>query len=944
MEPLTFGSPQYLWLLIAIPLFVFIQIRSKKELNKGRAFFILITRTMLYSLLVLAVSEPALKKQNDGVTTYFIIDRSGSIPDDLQNWSLDVVKQATSKMRKNDRAGLILFGSNSFVEESPTPYFQVNQLLSVVDKSQTDIAAAIRLALATFPEDTQKRIVLFTDGNETLGNAAVAIQRAVASNCPVDIVPLRYNYKNEFLLESLTLPRKVQKSEPFQIRVIVSSLNAARAKLELFCDYQLIGSRDVQLIKGDNPFTFTHTLKEPGFHLFEASVSGSDDSIKENNRTQTYTIIDNEPLVLIASSTQDDVSYLSNALKEEGIPHRLSIASGLAQDMGEWQSFDAIVFANLGAENLSITQMQMIESLVKDLGAGFVMIGGEKSFGAGGYLNTPIAKILPVNLDVTQNQVLPNGGIVFMLDHVPCIGDRWSKDICVGTLNGITKFDEFGMLIPNLRWQVELQPATDKHKMIEVINSAHIGALRNVDRYIDETIKAFSKSKASYRHAVLVTPAHYSDIVPSDSAIKKLADAKITLSIVVIEYSNIRNVNALQEAAKKAGGNFYLIQPWQHDKVPKVYVKESQLIKKGLYFERPFTPIYQQKSEILEGISSSEIPVLLGYNVTSEKKPTEIPLVSENKDAVLAHWNYGLGKSVAFTSDATTRWGKNWVSWGKYKQFWSQLIRWCTRKIAPSPFHLTLSKGKEQAVCEAIIDAIDEKGNFVNFLAPLGRVVTPDFGTLPIEFKQIGPGRYKTTFPTSKHGGYSMNVQYELNGKRYQMRGGYVPPFQPEYQKLTSNEAMFLSITEATGGRLIELGMDFFKPTGEVTFALKPLWPLLVVLALCILPFDIFNRKVIIGIRDVLQSVKSLISRVIPSLRPKDDPVKQALELERKTITGRSQLSWEPKQLGLEGVSSEGAAPITEPKGSVSEKQQMEINLTKRLFEAKKRADKEMEK
>src|SRR5205823_9994941 len=54
---------------------------------------------------------------------------------------------------------------------------------------------------------------------------------------------------------------------------------------------------------------------------------------------------------------------------------------------------------------VSMAQMEMIESQVRDLGTGFMMIGGPRSFGAGGYLGTPIEKVLPVSLDVNQNQV-----------------------------------------------------------------------------------------------------------------------------------------------------------------------------------------------------------------------------------------------------------------------------------------------------------------------------------------------------------------------------------------------------------------------------------------------------------------------------------------------------------------------------------------------------------
>jgi len=929
-----FRTPEWLWLLLLAPLFFV----KRRRTGGVRGAAILAARILVYVLLVVALGEPALRQSSDAVTTYFLLDRSGSVPEPLRSQSLEIVRHAArTKARPQDRAGLIVFGDEAVVEETPTPNFLVDQIYSEVGPSNTDISAAVRLALSTFPEDTQKRIVLFTDGNATKGDLPGAVERAAAAHCPIDVMPLKYRYPEEVLLDSLTLPRKVKRREPFQIRSNVVSLGDNVGKLSLFSDGQVVAQRDVTLHPGDNVFIFSHTLEEPGFHLFEARIDSPRDGIAENNLAQAYTIIEEEPLVLVAAESDEDARPLVEALREEGVSTRLRLAGSLPQEPGEWQSYDAIVFAGLGAEHVSLAQMEMIESQVRDLGTGFMMIGGPKSFGAGGYLGTPIEKILPVGLDVNQNQVLPNGGIVFIMDHIHCIGDRWSKDICAGALGGISAQDSFGLLVPREHWEIPLQSAQDKASMRATIDAVTVGDVDGADGYLQKARDAFRSSRCSYRHVVLITDGAGGPggVVPSDGAIDRMKEEKITLSIVLIEPRGSGVASQLRAAAARSGGNFYVVQPHQRERVPQIFIKESSLVKKGLYFEEAFTPALKENSEILEGIAASELPPLLGYNVTSHKDPTEVPLVSPHGDAVLAHWRYGLGKSVAFTSDASRRWGARWVPWNQYRRFWTQAVRWCQRRTSASPYQLTLQKGKKENTCEALLDAQNEAGDFVNFLSPTGTLVTPDLKAKPLAFEQIGPGRYRSTFPTPAPGGYVVNVQYSEGGRPYLLRGGFVPPYQPEYRNFEDNEPLLLSIADQTGGRRVAPGVDLFARTAEPTYTSKPIWPFFLLLAVCFFPLDIAIRRVVVGWADL----RHLVGSVLPGKVRPEDPALAALRGTREEI--RARFPWEPSRPGAEGVSAEspgvpvGAAPASPPQAP---------SIGDRLRVAKERAKKEFEK
>ena len=76
----------------------------------------------------------------------------------------------------------------------------------------------------------------------------------------------------EVLIDELVLPRRVKKAEPMQIRTNVVANSDGEAMLRLMCDNQVIAERGVSLRKGDNVFLFSHVLRDPGFHHFEAEV------------------------------------------------------------------------------------------------------------------------------------------------------------------------------------------------------------------------------------------------------------------------------------------------------------------------------------------------------------------------------------------------------------------------------------------------------------------------------------------------------------------------------------------------------------------------------------------------------------------------------------------------------------------------------------------------
>src|SRR5207237_7647660 len=175
-------------------------------------------RCSLIFLLTLALAEVRIRHQNENVTVLFLVDRSLSIPEefdpevpadsprtDLRSDRVEKYLNDAVALRgtehKYDRAGLILFGRRPRLElppsNAPLFNFHFKDVASNIDGNYTDIAAAIKLALASFPEGTGKRIVLISDGNENLGNALAQARLAKRNDVQIDVVPLAPGYRNQ---------------------------------------------------------------------------------------------------------------------------------------------------------------------------------------------------------------------------------------------------------------------------------------------------------------------------------------------------------------------------------------------------------------------------------------------------------------------------------------------------------------------------------------------------------------------------------------------------------------------------------------------------------------------------------------------------------------------------------------------------------------------------
>ncbi len=795
---LRFAHPWGLVLLVLIPWSIWagMQIRS---LARGRKWTAIILRVAILLSLIAALAGAELVKVNDRLAVFFLLDRSNSIPEEQRIASEATVKRLSDAfMTEKDEAGVIAFGEEPSIELTVGKTLELNQVQSFVGGEQTDMAAAIRLALAAFPQGYMRRIVLLSDGNETRGSSLEETKLARASGAAVDVIPVRTGGSGEVRVREVTAPSHVNTDEPFKLQVVVESDHDTDATLRLYQRVRegarLLQSAKVTLQRGDNAFLMPQELGTSGFYEYEAIVEADSDTIAANNEGRAFTIIQGEPTVLYVDADPEHSRFLQPALEEEGVNVVRTDVGSMPGTLAQLQNYDSVVLSDVSATDLSTDQLNALEAMVRDLGVGLVMIGGPDSFGPGGYFNSPVERALPVSMDLKQRKVMPQGALVLILHTCEFPdGNAWARKIALAALDVLSSQDLMGALAYDWQagesWLYELQLVGDKTMMRAALNTTQIGDMPGVEGTLQMAYDALAAPEctASVKRIIIISDGDPGP--PTMGLLKKLAAASIAVSTVCINPHRSNDQDMLKWIAYNTGGNYYFVN--NPAKLPQIFTKEAAVVKRAMLIEEPFTPRPQYDSEILRGLRPDDLPPLLGYVATTPKENSIVSLVSHEDDPVLAQWRYGLGKSVAFTSDVTNRWAADWIQWDGFNRFWSQAVRWTLRETAPSNF--TVETRVRDGKGYVRIDAVDDQGHFVNFLRPEGVVTgpAPDFTRADLTLSQTGPGIYEGTFPLDNPGMYMVNIVYTRpDGSQGMIPTGLAMNYSKEYEHNTTNLAL----------------------------------------------------------------------------------------------------------------------------------------------------------
>lgn len=845
-----FFARRGVFLLMAVaPWIWWMQVAGYSGLTRGRGWIALTVRLCLVGLFVLLMAEPRAVRTKDTLSVIYAVDISDSIGEAATDAALRFVMETAVKKPQKDEAGLIVFGRNAAVELPPRISFPFEAINSRVDRDATDLEQALSLAAAMLPEETLGRIVLISDGTQTEGSANRILDELKSRDIAVDVLPIQYDFEDEVWLERLELPRFVKIGENYEASIVLSSLQEGKGKLVLRENDNVIYEETVEFKAGKSRYVVPISLREPGYYEYVASIEvpRGKDHIRENNTVLNYIFVAGEGRVLLVTDPQGDPrdwKLLAQTLKEGERHVDVKNAFEFPRDALSFLPYDAVIFANVPADAFDTIQLQAVRDAIHDLGTGFMMVGGQNSFGAGGYHRTMIEDALPVSMDVSKKKVLPKGALAIILHTCEFPeGNTWGKRITKQAIKVLGAQDEVGVLAfmrTGEGWVFPLTPAAHFEMMERKINAAEIGDMPSFDNTMSLGLKGLKESDASTKHMIIISDGDPSPATPT--LIKDYIDSKVSISMVaVFPHGNVE-ISKMEAVAAATGGRYY--RPTDPNELPSIFIKESKTLKRALFENKTFTPEVGFPSDVLKGIE--ELPPLHGHVLTTFKSRAKQILVTRAEDdmldPVLGTWQYGLGKTAAFTSDFSPNWGADWVEWSKFQAFIKQLMIDISRVQKEGHLRLWNYTSGTQGVI--LVEDFAPEDTFLDVQA---QITGPRDKSVTVPLKQVGPRRYQATVPLWGKGRYQVLAIGKAGERNDRAVGGFIVPYSPEYLRFRSNPIELNEIAARTGGNVLtkdttadSIYLSHRKPKQSS----RPVFDWFLIALMALVPLDVAIRRV----------------------------------------------------------------------------------------------------
>ncbi|MBG9544193.1 hypothetical protein ABE29_15815 [Cytobacillus firmus] len=914
-------------LLIPAVIIVFLFIRNHRGKENGE-FWIAGLRLIIFSLLIIALTVPQVVLPVKGQTVVFLADRSASIGTNEE--ALAWIENSISHRKNDDQFAVAAFGENAVLEQNLGRNREaINEFNGVAEDSQSNLEAGLQFAASLIPRESSGRIVLMTDGNETEGKSLEAAAVLKNRNIEIDHVPLRTAAGDDVSISELNVPPSLYLGEEAPITIEVTSNVAKEADIRLSVNHKEVLKETVQVNEGKNVYTFTHKADTAGLTVYKAEIAADRDAYSENNALHSVVNVKGTPKVLIVQG--EEAGDLANLLKGSGLETDIVIPEKLPTILSGYLQYQSIIFNNVPATVISEQQMILMEKAVKEFGTGFIMFGGEESFGLGGYFKTPIEKLLPVDMDIKGKKEMPSLGLVLVMDRSGSMAGNkieLAKEAAARSVELLREEDTLGFIAFDDRpWEIlETKPLKDKQKAIEKIKSITPGGGTEIFTSLEQAYSELEDLQLQRKHIILLTDGQSATNGDYELLIESGKEKNITLSTVALGQDADRGL--LEELAGMGSGRFYDVT--DSSVIPSILSRETVMATRTYIEDKPFYPSIQPYPD-WSSLFEKGVPEMNAYIASTAKPRAQVPLLSEKKDPVLAEWQYGMGWTAAFASDISGKWSGEWASWEKWPSFINQLVTKTLPQYESEPYR---------------IDVENKDGNTVLSLEsaastslPIETSIVSETGEqIEANMRLKAPGKYEALMPESA-GMYFLNIkQTDHNGNVQVHQTGFTIPYSEEYLQKGINKEHLKSLSKMTGGKELASGEEAFRPLKKPASTKQPISEWLLLTAFLLFFSEIAVRRfgltgLAAGILKKNRKVKEkpdapLKVPKIKASRKKTSPSEQA----SAKLQGENPVKQTPKK--TKAKKPNRPKPAAEPSPKEREERM------KRLLDAKKRKNK----
>ena len=854
--------------LLALAATVVIWIRFAPPLSPRHARASVGLRALIVLLLTGALAGFELQTMPSAQSLIVVADLSASLQN-AKDTELATVQRIIASRQGDNRAGLVSFARDPQVElnASTDPQFSVFQ--NQPNPHYTDVASALQLAGSILPGDTRRHVVLVSDGRANLGDAVAEARLLHAEGVRVDTIAVNVPLGPEVLVDRLDAPRSIAAGERADASaVIVSNTNTA-ATLRWYVDHNLVNTVQMQLSPGETTVSQVVLPAEAGFHSVQAVVDPTVDTYAENNVGEALVQVVGPARVLLVEDTPGAAASLDSALRSTGLVTTTVATAQMPRSSAGMAAYSSVVLVNVPASSIGLDEMGLLQAVTRDLGLGLVVVGGSDSYGPGGYAGTSLETALPVQMLLPQNTQKPPVAVMLVLESSEGQqGDQIIRGAAESVVDQLTPRDSVGVTNgTGGTVVVPLGPLTDKAAVKKKIDSMMLGDPQSYQPDLAAANDQLGKSAASLKHIIMLGDGDPFLRTPQ-SVIEAIHANGITISTVAVG-ADPGGGGVMQAIALWGHGRFYQSNSIQD--VPQIFLKETNEALKPWIVEGNITPRLSSLAEVLPGVPLDAFPSLTGYVATTPRAAADVVLKSPQGDPLLATWQYGLGRVVAWTSDAQGRWTAALLNWPSANRFFGDVVRYSLPQSSDPALQVETQVQGDHT--HLLVTSPGLSGEAVSVSA-----VTPDLTDTALTLSSTGPGRFEGDLRTDQVGSYLLHVTDSVGGAvKHASTIGLVVPYSPEYRALGTDNATLSAIARAGGGVLLTDASSAFNLPVPPVHAVQPIGELLLVLAILLFPLDIALRRLVFSAED-LPVWRAALKRAPAAALPAETTVRRLRE------------------------------------------------------------------
>lgn len=852
-----------------------------------KKYAVLTLRALVLIILILAFLDLKITLDYYGTNYIVMIDNSWSMKDNMAK----AVRESSAMLEKllaakNTTAQYISFGSRAAVEKinlsSKNIYMRAPR--AVTGTGATNLETALEFGTALASDDSNNKIILFTDGGQTEGDCGRAIGRLKGAG--IEVYPFRFEQTlgYDVILTSVKVPASSVIDRKFEGRVSLELKNCDYldgSQLRIYRDNSLILNKAVGLSRGFNTFKFEDAVDKVGYARYTAFVENPADKNSHNNTMYAFCDVAGTPRILLVSDV-DKGARAASLFELTGYDVVRVEPAELSANMEELLRYKLIVLNDVPFGDLRLKAVKALKSFVTDFGGGLIMAGGDRSFGNGGYMLTPLEDLAPVTMDIKDKSKVVSCAIIFIVDKSGSMAEMsfdfdndrmlkidMAKEAVIAAIELLLPKDRAGVMAfdHDYKWVSLPVSAADKEDLIE--KTARLVADGGTSMYgaLEESFKEVKKEKVTTRHLVALTDGITSS-GDFNTLVAKFKNAKVTLSCVGL--GRDADVPFLSGLAEKGGGRFYFCE--EAAALPSIFVQETLKSTRNLIVEETFTPETSALNPLFKSITAgalSRMPQLKGYVASTVKPNASLYLKARNGDPLLATIQCGLGKTAGFMFDLYGRWSVDFLKWPEFGLLLENTVKYLLRPDFSSNIVWTASR--EGDTLDLSVKTIDAGGKHINFLRSALVYNDADNNYRTAEVVQTNAGTYSAKVKLEKEGNYFFSLtQAGSGGESYHGVFGYSYPYSDEYASRDGGGELLTVMARETGGRMID-EKNFYAALSGKTEQVKSkrmaVRNFLVQLAMFLFLLEILLWRVDFSaetFRDVKKRIATLLEAVMP--------------------------------------------------------------------------------